>query len=444
MASIIERPNGTREIRFVVGDERPVVRLGQCPSKTADEIKYHVERLAYARATNATPPTITASWLAGIADELHDRLARVGLVESRASRADVGRSVVAYVDAYIERRQDVGESTKLKWRQARDRLVRHTDATRPIGRFTPGDAADFKGALIAAKLSPSTWGKLVKIARMFFADAASRGLIERNPFAKVKGHGQANRERIRYVDAATIGRVLDATANADLRLIVLLARWAGLRCPSEPHALRWADVDWQGRRLFVRSAKTAGHGKGARSVPIAPALYPTLLDAFERSEPGQVYVVSEPTRQRGAGQNLRTALLRACDRSGVAAWPRLFHNLRASCITDWCERLPAHAASEFAGNTAAIAAAHYLAPTPAHYAAVSDPPPANAHQNAHHEGHAHHKAHQRAAATSRTIENKNRVREAGNESVRLDVTPCETTGWPPWDLNPHSLARNGF
>ena len=65
--------------------------------------------------------------------------------------------------------------------------------------------------------------------------------------------------------------------------------------------------------------------------------------------------------------NLRTHFHRIITRAGLKAWPRLFHNLRASCATDWVERFPAHVVAGWLGHTPLIAARHYLQTRDAHF-----------------------------------------------------------------------------
>lgn len=48
-------------------------------------------------------------------------------------------------------------------------------------------------------------------------------------------------------------------------------------------------------------------------------------------------------------------------------WPRLFHNMRASCATDWVERFPAHVVAGWLGHSPMIAAQHYLQTRDAHF-----------------------------------------------------------------------------
>ena len=68
-----------------------------------------------------------------------------------------------------------------------------------------------------------------------------------------------------------------------------------------------------------------------------------------------------------AGYNPHTQLKRLVDRAGLEAWPRLWHNMRASCQTDLEEFLPTHVACRFMGNSPSTARKHYLQVTGSHW-----------------------------------------------------------------------------
>ena len=72
-------------------------------------------------------------------------------------------------------------------------------------------------------------------------------------------------------------------------------------------------------------------------------------------------------RLRNPGANLRTTFTKIIGRAGVKPWPRLFHNLRASCACDWVERFPAHVVAGWLGHSPLIAARHYLQTRDAHF-----------------------------------------------------------------------------
>ena len=55
-------------------------------------------------------------------------------------------------------------------------------------------------------------------------------------------------------------------------------------------------------------------------------------------------------------------------RAGVRAWERLFHNLRASRETELTSEHPLHVVCSWIGNSAIIAAKHYLQVTDDHFA----------------------------------------------------------------------------
>ena len=80
-------------------------------------------------------------------------------------------------------------------------------------------------------------------------------MIPLRPFAHLQAGSQTNPERAYYVPVDSIRAILDACPDDQWRTIVALARFAGLRCPSEIVALRWGDVNEQPGRLTVRPVK---------------------------------------------------------------------------------------------------------------------------------------------------------------------------------------------
>ena len=166
-------------------------------------------------------------------------------------------------------------------------------------------------------------------------------------------------------------RVIDACPDVEWRLIVALARFAGLRCPSEVLRLTWNDVHWDIDRFTVHASKTEHHAHGGvRQVPIFPKLRPFLQDAFDAAEPGEPRVI---TRYR-AGSNLQPQLVRLIKRAGLVPWPRAFNNLRSSLITDLAAVHSLHVVTDWVGNSPEIARLHYTQVTEADYAKAAQNP----------------------------------------------------------------------
>ena len=92
---------------------------------------------------------------------------------------------------------------------------------------------------------------------------------------------------------------------------------------------------------------------------------PYLEAAFEAAEEGSVYVI---TRYRSANANLRTQLLRILENASLPAWPRPFHNLRASRETELANEFPIHVVCEWIGNSEEVARKHSFTVTDDHLA----------------------------------------------------------------------------
>ena len=130
----------------------------------------------------------------------------------------------------------------------------------------------------------------------------------------VKAPSQVNASRAFFVTKDVTKQIIDECPDAEWRLIVALARYGGLRTPSETFALTWNDVDWEQNRIRVRSPQTAHHpGRESRVIPLSPELRPYLEEVYDQADPG-LYVIS---KHRLGSLNLRTQLQRIMDRAGV-------------------------------------------------------------------------------------------------------------------------------
>ena len=217
------------------------------------------------------------------------------------------------------------------------------------------------------------------MARTFFKDAIRRKLIDSNPFEGVGRGSTANPERQRFIDQATIAKVIDACPNAEWRLLVALSRFAGLRVPSEPLLLRWQDIDLPAGRMLIHSPKTEHHaGKATRMVPIFPELRPYLEDAHELAAVAAEFVLPS-LRKPGAATgdwrsvNFGTMFGKIIKRAGLVAWPRAWRNLRSSPQTELTETFPSHVVTTWLGNSERIAEKHYLQVLDSHFDRASAP-----------------------------------------------------------------------
>jgi integrase len=221
---------------------------------------------------------------------------------------------------------------------------------------TPGDADDFILWLRREGYAEATIGKRIRRCQQFFRAACRKKLIGDNPFEGIKAPSMENEAKFRFVSREETTKLMAEATDAQLRLIVALSRYGGLRCPSETLKLKWSDVDFTRKRIRVHSPKTEHHkGKESREIPLFPELRPYLEEAFD---PEEVYVAGR--YHDCTGGQLRMKLMRMIKRAGLKPWPRVFHNLRASRQNELAEKFAIHLVCRWIGNSALIASKHYL------------------------------------------------------------------------------------
>ena len=341
MASISTDPSGNRTIQFVAGDgKRRSIRLGSVNKKVAESVKARVETLNALAVAKLPMDADTAAWVAGIGDDLSAKLAAVGLIPARRSA-----TLAAFLDGYLTDRAHAAKpATVVHLRTVTNDLARFFGATADLRAVTEGGAEEYKAHLQARKLAAATVAQRLKAARMLFGFAKRTRLIDANPFAGVSAPSFVPEGRSHYVSDSDTRRVI-AECDPTWRIVVALARFAGLRCPSEVLSLKWEGVNFATGRMTVPSPKTEHlPGSAYRVVPIFHALRPYLDEAFEVASAGEEFVVGGPQgeRYRAAADtpagwvncNLRTQFDKIIVRAGLVPWPRTFHNLRASCETD--------------------------------------------------------------------------------------------------------------
>ncbi len=364
MASLANDPNGRRRILFAGSDGiRKTIRLGKISKRQAETVKLRVEDLVAAKLSGGSPSDETSRWLAAIDNALVNKMAAVDLVEPR--ERIVSPTLRDFIEGIRDSRANLKPNTLRNYDQTIRRLVSYFGEDRAIDSIGCGDADQWPEKMMKDGLSPATVGREVKRARQFFRVAVRRKLISANPFTEVTAPAQVNTSRSHFVTREVVEKVLEACPDNEWRLIIALSRYGGLRCPSEHLALRWGDIDWENQRISVPSPKTEHLPGGEyRSIPLFSELRPMLEEAFDQAEQGSLYVINH---YRGNNQNLRTQFQRILRRAGVKPWERLFHNLRASRETELTEDYPLHVVCAWIGNSAIIAAKHYLQVTDAHF-----------------------------------------------------------------------------
>jgi len=363
MASLDREKRGGREIgwriRWVEADGRQVsLRLGDIAKRNAERMLLLTERLLESKRLGLPLDSETARWVSELSPEMADRLARLGLIAPQRFLT-LQELLTDWLENTPYKPVSIGvRKTAIK------EIISFFGPDKPAREITQADAEAFRAYLIQKGLRAATIAKRLQLAGTAFRRAMRKGWVEKNPFEHVRHTTGNPAERRCYIPAETVERLLHYCPNWVWRLLLVLARFGGLRTPSEPFSLRWSDVLWEEGRLVIDSPKT-----GLRTMPLFPRVRKALEEAFELAEPGSVYIIPEEYRRRAMGPcgfqnaNLRTTLEKIIRRAGVEPWPKPWHNLRSSCETDLVNRYPLPVVAKWLGNSSMIAYRHYVDPT---------------------------------------------------------------------------------
>jgi integrase len=372
MASLTELANNHWLLQFHVGVKRKSVRIGKMSRRAAEGVRDHVERIISSRFNGNLLEQPTQEWVRGINPRLKGQLMRSGLLMAESS-VTLGE----WTQAYIDSRKDVKIRTQARLKYARKMLLDYFDEHRPLGSITSGEADEYR-RFLAIKYADNTVRRQCSRAKQFFRAAMRRKLIGDSPFGDMKQLVvRANRQRDHFVTREDAVKVIDAAPDARWKLLFALARFGGLRVPSEASVLTWADVNWGERKITIRSSKTEKHASGIRIIPIFPEIAPHLDALFEvppdpnASEALNSLVLGSIVAE---GKNLCKPMEKIILHAGLKPWKKMWMNCRSTRATELREKFPEHVVVEWLGHTAAVAREHYFRVTDDHFAAALGEP----------------------------------------------------------------------
>ncbi len=357
MATIGKNARGLKRIVYVDPRDgrRKSLWLGKVSQRLADSVKIKFEHVLNCVALGGSLDGDLLAWLDSLSDEFYGKLADAGLVKPRQT-ARLGE----FLNDYRDSRTDIKPQTVVHWGHTIRNLLDFFGPDKALRDVTEQNAREFRNYLAEQGLAEATIRRRTGLARQFFTVARKRKLIPANPFKQdgLPTSVGGNASRRFFVTREMTEQILDAAPDTEWRLLIALARYGGLRTPSESLRLRWADIDWQRKRFTVTSPKTEHHeGHESRIVPLFPELAEVLDDAFAVAPEGAEFCI---TRYRLNNLNLRTHFRRIIKRAGLQPWPRLWQNLRSSRQSELCGEFPEHVVCAWLGNSKAVAREHYL------------------------------------------------------------------------------------
>lgn len=359
MASVNRDSKGRWRVQFKIG-RRHTLRLGrQITEKAANEVGRHIDSIMESRKHGLAFPADTAKWIERLSNELRLQLVQMEVIEDTGGRTL--QALGPFITDYLRSRTDLELSTRGNLETAKRWLVKYFGEQRMLGSITAGEADAYRVWLgTEGKQAPNTVKRLCSRAKQFFRAALRLGIITSNPFQDMKHLivGASPKSRRRFIDETTAQQVLAACPNAHWRAVFALARYGGMRVPSEVVLLRWADIDWANSTILVNCRKTKGHeGKEFRITPLFPELR-RELEAWRAEAPKDYEFVLKPAISPKT--NLRTGLMKILKRAKIKPWPKLYQNLRSSRVTELRNQgFRENLVAQWLGHSVKVADEHY-------------------------------------------------------------------------------------
>ncbi len=353
MASVSKTKSGAVRIRFALNGKRKEIYLGKVSQKVSNRFKDHIEALAIASNTSTNVPRRSIEWATGIQDDFKKKLATAGLID--LSTPDDIPTLGNFVDRWIATRTDVKESSRKVYGRARNWLVKFFDEDCSIEDITPGDGDDWRRFMLE-HIGGNTACKMSGIAKQVFSYALRKRLIDENPFADLPTAVGARKKT--FVEHDTIQKLIDAAPSAEWRLLIVLARYGGLRVPSEPLALKWGDINFNSNTIYVPQPKVEHHGETHRQMPMFHDLKPYLEDVL--NEQGGAASPDDDVLQKCRLTNYIPQITRISKQAGVPLTDAFFTCCRSSLETELLEEgMQPQAIHVWLGHSEAVSKKHY-------------------------------------------------------------------------------------
>jgi integrase len=334
----------------VPGGSYQKLYIGKMAASQAKWLNERVLELQRCRTLAMPHSTLTAQWVTNLEGPVRTWLVNIGLLDDRKPKRDL--TLVQWFTEYLESRTDYKKNTLKGWGTAKKHVVLAFPTAR-MDEINAFQAHTFARDL-SQKVSSEHASKIVERVNQLFEAAIQAELITKNPFSGVQISAKRDKSREFYVDSALALSVQSHCKLHEARAIFALARWCGLRVPHEPLALEWTHIDFVEGRIRVPDATKTGF----RILPLFPNARTPLEDLRSKVPLDQIHVIDRA--RLSAGTTWRSWILSAIDSAGKESWPKLFHNLRASCRTDLEERFESHVCDVWLGHSTQVAKDHYL------------------------------------------------------------------------------------
>ena len=354
---------------YIEAGKRKFLRIGDVSKRSAEQIDRYVQSLAESKRLGLMPDPSIVEWLRRADAGLREQIERAGLLG--VATVEKTKTLKELLDAF---KANAGgkAATKSKFTQTANNLLAFFPDDLPIDKLNKGMAKDWREWMLTSGncrdsendlLSENTVRRRSGIAKQIFNYAIDHKWISENPFVGLPAAVRENPSRDFYVTPETIERLLELAQCDQFKAVLALARYGGLRCPSEVVGLTWGDVDFAKKSIRIISSKTEHHANGgARQCPMFPELVGRLETLHVAAKAAGKAGAADPVIQLAGSSEavFRRRLERLLTTAKIEPWPKLFQNMRDSRLMDLAELYPLKDVCSWLGNSPEIAAKFYL------------------------------------------------------------------------------------
>lgn len=205
------------------------------------------------------------------------------IVRARSEEPDASTiTVTGFLDLWMEAiKPRIRAATFRVYRGRIDGFVVPVLGRKQLAKLMPGDVQRLHTAVLAAKRSPATAAAVHAVLRSALSDAVRWGYVQRNVASAVRSPRPTPPQVVTW-NVGQVNAVIRASDGDPYACLWRLALTTGMR-RGELIGLRWEDVDFENRLLFVRHTLVQGERgkawqsevpkteKGRRSVALTDA-----------------------------------------------------------------------------------------------------------------------------------------------------------------------------
>lgn len=370
--SSVSKTRDKKGLRLVITLTKPeykrfTLRLGQKTAKRVwNDYESHLRDLLIAYDGGESIKHRTIEWLDSLTMERHEQIARWGIINFRMKDIPFIQFLREY-ESIRSSKTGYADSTRRKWSSVIRIAARHFGETIRVSEVSSEMADEFTAVLRSqsgrkgGKKSDSTIARTNSHLFQAMEWAIRKGLIRTNPFLESPRTDRISRLNEKIVSRSVVDTIIKTLKKPEDRMVLGMARYAGVRVPSEVENLKIGDWDRERNLISVLSPKTAGRGKPSRLIPLEPELTILLEDNIPSDASPEDWMFPSLRRSKtNQAKGVRDRVLSAMKSLNIPKWDSLFQCLRRSAITDWFETYGLSKASRWTGNTPKIMEKYYL------------------------------------------------------------------------------------